>query len=202
MKYFLFTLLVLVVAVVAIAGFRGQRTTNRPIEIFPDMDHQPKAKSQTESRFFSDGRSDRPPVEGTIPTKVPVENPYKVSGMIQGNWGDGIPFPVTASFMARGKERYEINCAVCHGEAGQGNGITSQYGLAGAANYNTDRLREMPDGYLYNVVVHGKGNMLGLPHIQLEDRWAIVAYMRALQRAGNSRITDVPEAEAQNLLNK
>lgn len=202
MKIFFFSLLVAIVAVVGIAGFRGTKTTNRPFEFFPDMDSQPKAKPQSQSNFFSDGRSDRAPVTGTIPGKVPVENPYLVSGKIDNFWGDGIPVPVTGKLLARGQERYMINCAVCHGDTGSGNGITSQYGLAGAANYNTDRLRQVPDGYLYDVVVHGKGNMIGLPHIQLEDRWAIVAYIRALQRAGNSRIQDVPQEEAQKLLSK
>ncbi|MDZ4789257.1 MAG: cytochrome c [Blastochloris sp.] len=200
MKVFFFSLLVAIVAVVAIAGLRGTKTTSTPVEIFSDMDHQPKAKAQTESRFFADGRSDRLPVSGTIPSKVPVEEPYKVTGKIEGYWGDGIPSEVTTEFLARGKERYIINCAVCHGDTGAGNGITSQYGLVGSANYNTDRLRQVPDGYLYNVVVHGKNNMIGLPHIQLEDRWAIVAYIRVLQRAGNSRIQDVPEEEAKKLL--
>jgi mono/diheme cytochrome c family protein len=202
MKIFFFSLLVVIVSVVAIAGFRGSKTTNRPFEFFPDMDHQPKGKPQTESKFFTDGRNDRQPVPGTIPSKVPVENPYQVSGMMGDAWGDGIPLPVTEKLLARGQERFTINCAVCHGAAGLGNGITSQYGLAGAANYNTDRLRQVPDGYIYNVISHGKGNMIGLPHVQMEDRWAIVAYIRALQRAGNSRIQDVPEQEAQKLLSK
>jgi Cytochrome C oxidase, cbb3-type, subunit III len=170
MKIFFFSLLVVILGIVAIAGLRGTHKPDRPIEIFPDMDHQPKKKPQTESAFFADGRSDRPPVPGTIPSKVPVEDPYLVSGMMGENWGDGIPLPVTEKLLARGKERYTINCAVCHGAAGMGNGITSQYGLAGAANYNSDRLRQIPDGYIYNVIVHGQNTMIGLPHIQLEDR--------------------------------
>lgn len=200
MKIFFFSLLVVIIAVVTVAGLRGNKSPNTPFELFPDMDHQPKAKAQTESSFFADGRNDRMPVAGTIATKVPVENPYQVSGKIEGYWGDGIPYEVTDKFLARGKERFTINCAVCHGDTGAGNGITSLYGLAGAANYNTDRLRNIPDGYLYDVVVHGKNTMIGLPHIQLEDRWAIVAYIRVLQRAGNSRIQDVPENEAKPLL--
>ncbi len=202
MKIFFFSLVVVILAIVGIAGFRGAKSADRPFEFFSDMDHQPKAKTQTTSDFFADGRSDRPPVPGTIPSEVPVEEPYKVSGKIGDVWGSGVPFPVTGKFLARGQERYKINCAVCHGGTGAGNGITSQYGLVGAANFNTDRLRQVPEGYLYDVVVYGKGTMIGLPHIQLEDRWAIVAYIRALQRAGNSRIQDVPEEEAQKLLSK
>jgi mono/diheme cytochrome c family protein len=202
MKLFFFSLVVLILAVVGIAGLRGTKTPNRPFEFFPDMDHQPKFKTQSTSAFFADGRSDRPLVPGTIPSQVPVEEPYKVTGKMGDVWGDGIPVPVTAEFLKRGQERYQINCAVCHGDTGAGNGITSQYGLVGAANYHTERLRQVPDGYLYDVVVQGKGTMIGLPHIQLEDRWAIVAYIRALQRAGNSRIQDVPQDEAQKLLSK
>lgn len=199
MRYFFFAFVVVIVAVVAVAGFRGEKTPNRPFEIFPDMDHQPKFKAQAGSDYFADGRSDRGTIPGTIPTSVPVEDPYKVTGMIEGNWGDGIPFEVTDEFLARGQERFNINCAVCHGATGSGNGITSQYGVPGAANYHTDRIIAMPDGEIYNTIVHGKGNMIGLPHLQIRDRWAIIAYIRALQISQTATINDVPQEAKDSL---
>ena len=203
MRYFFFAFLVALVSSVAILGFRGQKTERTPFEIFNDMDHQAKFKSQSESRFFADGRADRPPVPGTIPSVVPVGSQaaesYYATGLINGNFGDGIPVPVDAKLLARGQERFTINCAVCHGANGAGNGIVSEYGLGGIANYHTDRLRKMPDGQIYYTIVHGKNTMLGLPHITPDDRWAIVAYVRALQRSQMGTLADVPESEREKL---
>jgi len=203
MRYFFFAFLAAIVSAVAILGFRGQKTGRTPFEIFNDMDHQAKFKSQSESRFFADGRADRPPVEGTIPASVPVgDRPtegYYATGMINGTFGDGIPVPVDAKLLARGQERYTINCAVCHGPSGAGNGIVSEYGFGGIANYHTDPLRKMPDGQIYYTIVHGKNTMLGLPHIPADDRWAIVAYVRALQRSQMGTVADVPESEREKL---
>jgi mono/diheme cytochrome c family protein len=193
MRYFFAALLSLVVVAVLTLGLRGQKSARTPIEIFPDMDHQPKFRSQQVTDFFPDGRADRAPIPGTVHFDLPVENPYLLTGKMGANWGDGIPMEVTPELMKRGQERFNINCAVCHGATGKGNGITSQYGLAGAANYHLDTFRNMPDGQIYNTLVHGKGNMLGYPHITLQDRWAIVAYIRALQKSRNAAITDVPE---------
>lgn len=199
MRYFFFAFLVLVVSAVAILGFRGSRSGSTPIEIFNDMDHQAKFKSQSESRFFADGRSDRAPIPGTIPSTVKVEDSYLTTGLINGNYGDGIPLTVDAKLLARGQERYQINCAVCHGATGGGNGIVSEYGFGGIANYHTDPLRRMPDGQIYWTIVHGKNTMLGLPHIAVEDRWAIVAYVRALQRSQTGTLADVPANELEQL---
>jgi mono/diheme cytochrome c family protein len=199
MRTFFYFFLIALVASVAILGFRGDKTTRTPFEIFNDMDHQAKFKSQSESKFFADGRSDRAPVPGTVPYSVNVEDNYLTTGLIQGNYGDGIPLTVDAKLLARGKERFTINCKVCHGATGSGNGIISEYGFAGIASYHQDRLRQMPDGQIYNTIVHGKGLMYGLPHIAVEDRWAIVAYVRALQKSQNATIGDVPETEREQL---
>lgn len=203
MRYFFFAFLVTVVSLVAILGFRGQKTQRTPFEIFNDMDHQAKFKSQSESRFFADGRADRAPVPGTIPASVPVgenaSDSYYATGLINGNFGDGIPVPVDMKLLKRGQERYTINCAVCHGAGGAGNGIVSEYGFGGIANYHVDSIRQMPDGQIYYTIVHGKNNMLGLPHIPPDDRWAIVAYVRALQRSQQGKLADVPESEREKL---
>lgn len=199
MRTFFYIFLIALVASVAVLGFRGDKTTRRPFEFFNDMDHQAKYKSQAESTFFADGRSDRPPVEGTVPFHVKVEDSYLTTGQINGNYGDGIPVAVDAKLLARGQERYTINCKVCHGATGSGNGIVSEYGFSAIASYHQDRLRQMPDGQIYNTIVHGKGLMYGLPHITVEDRWAIVAYVRALQKSQNAKIQDVPETEREQL---
>lgn len=217
-RYFILLLTLLVILVVSIAGLRGCKTKRPPIEIFPDMVRQPKVKAQVPSGFFADGRGSREPVPGTIPAgyaepvrksggAVVLSGPYEAvvfagkegyasTGKVGANWGTGLPFPVTKATLERGRERYEIQCAVCHGSTGAGNGIATKYGLVGVANLNQQRLRDMTDGEIYNTIANGKNTMLGYGGvIQVPDRWAIVAYIRALQRSQNATINDVPAAE-------
>ncbi len=201
LRYYFYGLLAVVVAGVAIAGFRGTKFSEPPIQIFDDMKQQSKYKAQAESSFFADGRADRAPVPGTVPFQAHTENPYLMTGEMDGNCGNGIPVEVTMALLRRGQERYNINCAVCHGATGIGNGITSKYGLAGAADYHTDRIRQMPDGQIFRTIFYGKSTMIGLPHISVEDRWAIVAYIRVLQRSRTGTLADVPE-QFKNELNK
>jgi mono/diheme cytochrome c family protein len=196
LKPFAIALGIIVVLTVVIAGLRGtqfRRFEKPPIEVFPDMDRQPRFKSQDPSQFFADGRADRPEIKGTVPFGKPTPDSYKVSGMINGNWGDGIPVDITPTLMARGQERYTIHCAVCHGATGAGNGMTSKYGLVGIANLLQPNFVSMSDGNIFYTITHGKGQMGGYGHISLEDRWAIVAYVRALQRARNATVNDLPE---------
>lgn len=214
LKVALSALAVLLVIVFAVFGFRDQaedyfgiragerRFTQPPIEVFPDMDRQLKVKTQHLSLIFADRRADRPPVPGTVPKDIPVDNPYLLTGRYGNRWGTGFPIEVTDALMARGQERYNINCAVCHGAAGLGNGTAAQYtGLKGVvANLHEPRIVQQPDGQIYNTIVHGKGQMLGYPHITIEDRWAIVAYVRALQQARMATIRDVPPELQTSLL--
>lgn len=199
MKYFFYIFAALVITVVAVLGFRGDKFTSPPFEIFPDMDRQLKYKAQSPSGFFADQRSDRSQVADTIPFDSPmaggvlqVEDGYLNTGMMGNNWGDGIPVEVTAAFLARGQERFNINCAICHGATGAGNGMVSMYGLNGIANYHTDLIRNQPDGQLFHTISKGKGNMGPYPHITIQDRWAIVAYIRVLQRSQNAKASDLP----------
>jgi len=125
---------------------------------------------------------------------------YYNTGMMDDQWGTGIPMQVTAEFMERGRQRYTINCAVCHGDAGDAAGIATKYGLAAVANLQLERIRVMADGEIYNTIVHGKNTMMGYGHnIQVPDRWAIVAYLRALQRSQQTTTADVPAAELAKL---
>ena len=190
MKGFIRTFLALFGAagltVLAIAGFRGDFTQRTPIEIFPDMDHQPKYKSQTPASLFPEGRVDRVPPYGTIPFHISTDQPYLITGKMGNMWGTGIPVTVDKNLLVRGKERYEINCQVCHGALGAGNGVTTQYGLVGVASIHLDKYRDMADGEIFNTITHGKGQMGPYHHIQVEDRWAIIAYLRALQFSQNA----------------
>ena len=221
LRYFFIGLGLFLVGLFAVAGFRGQKSEKPPIEIFPDMDHQPKVKAQAPSEFFADGRGNRQPVPGTVPLgyEMPVskENPfpdegkyrmvrystgtdYLNTGRFGDQWGTGIPMPVTAELMQRGQERYTIFCGVCHGASGGGNGVAGQYGLVAIASFHQDRLRDMADGEIYNTITHGKNTMLGYgSKIPLDDRWAIVAYVRALQAAQTATLADVPPEERTKL---
>ncbi len=226
--YFVISVALLAVLVVVIAGYRGQRFTKPPIELFPDMDRQLKKKAQKPSDFFADGRVARPHVPGTIPAgfefptvpataegKSPAGEPagsyavgdsYYDTGTIGDYFGDGIPVPVTTELIERGRERYEINCAVCHSSSGLGNGTAAPYwGGAPIANLHEQRIVDMPDGQLYYTIANGKGAApiwTMFPYkdkIKVEDRWAIVAYMRAMQ-VGLSTPVDALPAEPRALL--
>ena len=221
LRYFFIALGLFLVLLAAVAGFRGQKSGKTPIEIFPDMDHQPKVKAQVPSNFYADDRGNRIPVSGTVPLgyEMPLsaENPFPNQGKYRnvrfsagtdylntGRFGDqwvtGIPLPVTAELMQRGRERYTIYCAVCHGDSGGGNGVAGQYGLVGIASYHQDRLRDMADGEIYNTIAYGKNSMLGYAaNIPLNDRWAIVAYLRALQMAQETTLKNVPSDERDQL---
>jgi mono/diheme cytochrome c family protein len=225
-RYFLFLLALITILVVSIAGLRDysflpHKTKRPPIEIFPDMVRQDKVKAQAPSDFYADGRGARAHVTGTVPVGyaapqacsqpssgcATMGSPYDVvvfsgkedyanTGKTGTNWGNGLPFSATMATLERGRERYQIQCAVCHGATGAGNGIASKYGLVGVANLQQQRIRDMSDGEIYNTIVNGKNTMLGYGSvIQLSDRWAIVAYIRALQRSQNATINDVPSAE-------
>lgn len=119
---------------------------------------------------------------------------YLDTGKMGDQWGTGIPFEVTLEVMARGQERFSINCAVCHGATGGGNGVTSKYGWPNIANYHDKRIVEMADGEIYNTITNGKNSMMGYgANLSVEDRWAIVTYVRALQRAQNAKLEDVQD---------
>jgi mono/diheme cytochrome c family protein len=222
------------IAMVAVLGFRGQKSTQPPSEIFPDMVRQPKVRAQAPLDFFADGRGPRLPVAGTVPVgyEMPARNAshsdaggskpktegtppgmtgdapeeahmriafsagtdYFNTGKMGDQWGTGIPFPVTRELMERGQQRFNITCAMCHGAAAGGNGITKQYGLATVVSLQDDRLRKMSDGEIFNTITNGKNTMMAYgPNIVVSDRWAIIAYLRALQRSQHATIADVPE---------
>ena len=116
------------------------------------------------------------------------------------NWGTGLPMPITVELMERGKQRFNINCAVCHGMTAAGDGITKQYGLATVVTLQDERIRKMADGEIFNTITHGKNTMLAYgPNVTVADRWAIIAYLRALQRSQNATDADVPPEHRQRI---
>ena len=214
MKGFIYAnigLILMVVLVLAIFGLRGHHFVKPPFEVFPDMNYQDKVKDQVASGFFADGLASRPPIPGTVSEEMPTKIDYWASGKWDAtHWGDGIPvhdardgrpaLEVDEFNLARGRERYAINCAICHGATGKGDGITSHYNLNGAANYHTDRLRSDPDGDLFNTITNGKGQMMGYGYnIMIDDRWRIVMYIRALQHSENAQLNDASAEEQQKL---
>jgi len=214
-------------AMVSFLGFRGQKSTGSPIEVFPDMVRQPKVRAQAPLGFFADGRGNRPPVLGTVPIGYAMPHPaaqaspgaapqppdpktaapfgfsagndYMSTGRMGSNWGTGLPVEVTPQLLERGMQRYNINCAICHGPTAAGNGIVKQYGLATVVTLQDDRIRNMADGEIFNTITHGKNTMLSYgPNVTVNDRWAIIAYLRVLQRSQHGTSADLPpEARAQ-----
>ena len=197
----------LLVLVLGLAGCRGMESGKPPVHINPNMDNQEKFVGQEENTFFENKMSMRPPVPGTVARGFLRDD----SGFYYGRNSDGSfvaesPVPLTRELLDRGEERYNIYCAVCHGEAGDGRGILmignggDGYGYVPATNYHDDRLRNETDGYMFDVVSNGIRTMPGYAQqIPVADRWAIVAYIRALQRSQNASEGDVPQSELTQL---
>lgn len=212
MRYAYLALLFVVVAAVSVLGFRGSSFTKPPLELFPDMDHQPKFKPQAASAFFADGRADRPTPAGVVAygrsyTKpdekfLAADDHFYRGQKNDGSFAAGFPqsVEVNAKLLERGQMKYNIYCQPCHGAIGDGNGITKQYGMGATPSYHDDRLRKMPEGEIFNTITHGKGNMLSYADkLEPADRWAVVAYVRALQRAQTGTAADVVPAHKSEL---
>jgi mono/diheme cytochrome c family protein len=206
MRYFLVIFALCVVAAVCVAGRRGSVSRKPPIYLFPDMDRQLKLRPQEPNGFFPNGVSSQLPVAGTVAqarplvvgaTEVfPYEDSPVFSGRMAGatNFIETNPYPVTAQLLKRGQERFTIHCAPCHGQLGDGNGITKKIGaMAVAANLHDKRIVVMPDGELFNTITHGK-NLMGAygPNVPVPDRWAVIAYLRALHLSRLGSADDVP----------
>jgi mono/diheme cytochrome c family protein len=219
LRAFFLIFILMTIAWIAVFGFRGQKSGKPEIEIFPDMVRQPKVRAQSELDFFADQRGARKPVDGTVPIgyEMPMPNEegavvdaagemamhprlgfsegtdYYNTGKMGANWGTGIPLEVTPALMQRGKQRFNINCAVCHGPLAAGDGIVKQYGLATVITLQDDRIRNLADGEIFNTITHGKNTMMAYgPRVTVQDRWAIISYLRALQRSQHASAADVP----------
>lgn len=179
----------------ALAGCtQGATSELPPIHLLQNMDFQQKFEAQEKSNFFKDGRAMRKPVPGTVPHNPKRGERHRDEGRDEntGRLVDALPpgMKLDDTLLARGKERYNIYCAPCHGESGKGNGIVMQRGAGLAVpppDFNDPRLTAMPLGHFFNVITHGVGeppnqNMLSYAsQIPVDDRWAISAWVRALQ---------------------
>jgi mono/diheme cytochrome c family protein len=211
MRWVLLGIATMAAVVVILMGPRGTVSDRRPLMLISDMDFQPRYNPQAASPFFADGRTMRTPPTGTIPfggadydsdAGSPRQNPDFLRGDDayyrgkQANaWITSNPLPVDMALLRRGQERYNIYCALCHGATGAGNGVMTQYGMVGVASITDELHKLMPDGEYYNVITNGKGRMMTYaPQIKVRDRWAIVAYLRALMRSQSATLSDVPEA--------
>jgi Cytochrome C oxidase, cbb3-type, subunit III len=162
-----------------------------------DMHDQPRFKPLAKSDFYPDLRSARPPVEGTVARGQLHEDTYFYTGKVGSNPGDYMPFPVTEAVLARGRQRFDIYCSPCHSRLGDGNGMIVQRGFRSPPSYHTQRLRNAPLGYFFDVMTNGFGAMPEYAtQIPPEDRWAIVSYIRALQLSQNATSADVPAGQA------
>jgi len=188
---------------------RARSTTSELPRIQPirDMAKQPKYKTQSANPLFADGRAMRPAVEGTVARGELHEDAAFWTGRSTDGWVTAFPVPVTAQLLRRGQERYDVYCAPCHGLAGYGDGPVAKRADAlqegtwtPPSSYHTDLVRSRPAGHLFNTISNGIRNMPGYAaQIPAADRWAIVAYVRALQRSQDATIADVP-AELQRQL--
>lgn len=214
MKYAYLTLFFLAVVTVSLLGIRGLDSTRPPPDVFPEwafpgMKYQPKYKPQAASAFFADGRADRPLPPGAVASSYgPAGQPLRTDDhRYAGRTADGAfarDFPaaltVDARFLQRGRERFNIYCAPCHGALGDGQGITKAYGMGATPTYHQDRLRQMAVGEIFNTITHGKNTMMAYADkLTPDDRWAVIAYVRALQRAQTGTAADVPAAQRAEL---
>ena len=158
-----------------------------------DMHDQPKFIPQRGTEFYADGRSARPQVENTVARGQMHEDAYFYTGLNGGAEGNTYPLPVTLEVLQRGQERYNVYCTPCHSRVGNGVGMIVQRGYSQAGNLHSQRLQEAPLGHFFNVISNGYGAMLNYAsQVQPRDRWAIVAYIRALQYSENASVTDLP----------
>lgn len=220
MRFFFLAVILGGVLIFGMFGKRGHKFSQTPLEVFPDMDRQERVNAQSRSEFFADGVGARPPVEGTLPVgysipDAPFEDgdaavdgfslpdSYFNSGRLGDFYGDGMPDDVTLdeTLMARGRERYGIYCAICHGDSGNGEGVVANYGLMRpVANLHDPQFSDpshpqyRPDGEIFEVITKGRARMGGYGGaIPAADRWAIIAYVRALQAA--QKAADAAPAE-------
>lgn len=184
--------LLLTASVLALAACRGSVSEQPPIHIIPDMDWQPKLDPQGESAFFADGRAMRTPPAGTVAQGTLKNTPYYT-----GKEGDAYlalaPVEVDEKLLLRGQQRYEIFCTPCHDATGAGRGTVVQRGFHLPVDLASEHTRSIGDGEIFEIITKGVRNMPAYaPQIPEDDRWAIVAWVRVLQRSQHASIEDVP----------
>jgi cytochrome c5 len=180
-------------AIAALCGllFAGCDNTLRQ-----DMANQPRQNPLSPSEFFADGRSQRPAVENTV-----VRGSVQDDSLFVPKYSNAFPLPISEELLQRGQQRYGIFCTPCHGIQGDGLGMVAMRGMKHPPSYHQDRLRQVPNGYLYDVITNGFGAMYGYSaQIPPRDRWAIVAYLRALQLSRNAPVGQLPAELREKLM--
>jgi hypothetical protein len=159
-----------------------------------DMHDQPKQKPLARSDFYADGRAGRPLVEGTVARGHLKDGSVFYTGKTEAGLAESLPMPVTPELLRRGQTRYQTYCAPCHGRAGYGDGMIVRRGFKAPSSFHVDRVRAMPVGWFFDVATSGFGSMSDYSaQVSVADRWAIAAYIRALQLSQNASLRDVPE---------
>ncbi len=181
----------LAIALLCALGIAGCSNTLRQ-----DMANQPRQNPLSPSDFFADGRSERPVVENTV-----VRGSIQDDSLFVPKESNAFPIPLTAELLERGQQRYGIYCTPCHGIQGDGMGMVAMRGMKHPPSYHQERLRNEPNGYLYDVITNGFGAMYGYSaQISPRDRWAIVAYLRALQLSRNTPVGQLPAELREKLM--
>jgi len=182
--------------------FRGSKFEDPPIHLNPNMDNQPKYRSLEESYFFEDGSTMRKPIEGTVAVGRYNEDVSFISGKNKdGSYVADNPIILTREILDRGQDRYNIYCAPCHSQVGNGKGIVTQYDYPVIpGNFHDNRIRNQPDGEMFNTITYGLRSMPAYGYqLKTEDVWAVVYYVRALQRSQNASFDDLPNIEKEKM---
>ncbi len=180
-------------AVMALCGLGAAGCSNT---LRQDMANQPRQNPLSPANFFADGRSERPAVENTV-----VRGSVQDDALFVPKDSNVFPLPINAELLQRGQQRYGIFCTPCHGIQGDGLGMVALRGMKHPPSYHQERLRQVPNGYLYDVITNGFGAMYGYSsQIPPRDRWAIIAYVRALQVSRNAPVGELPAELREKLM--
>lgn len=183
------------ISLVSLSGCTREFPSDKPpVHLNPNMDNQPKYKAQSKSHFFADSAAMKPPVTGTVARgQLHDDNIYYTGSVKDSQYIDKNPMTLDMPLLKRGRERYDIHCSPCHSRLGDGRGIIVSRGYISPPSFHDDRLRQMPDGKIFDILSNGIRNMSSYrAQVKPEDRWAMVAYIRALQRSQNARLKDIP----------
>jgi hypothetical protein len=191
------TFILLLAAALGLSACKGMTSDKPPVHLVLDMDYQERFEAQEANAFFADGRGMRPPVAGTVARGMLRDSVAYYFGRDESRMlVSEMPVRLTRAMLERGQDRYNVFCSMCHGFTGDGKGVvmTGDYGYVPAPTYHDNRLRAIEDGHMFDVIGNGIRNMPGYGYqLPVEDRWAIVAYIRALQRSQHASLDDIPE---------
>jgi mono/diheme cytochrome c family protein len=177
----------------AAGGCRGQASPEPPIHLNPNMVQQERFEAQERNDFFADHRAMRPEVPGTVPAGARDHDEHLVRGRVAGEPARTLPLALDETLLRRGRARYEVFCSPCHDAAGTGDGVVVRHGMVPPPSFDEPRLRAYAVGQIFVAISEGERNMPSYAaQIPVEDRWAIAAYVRALQVSRRARIEDVP----------